>query len=89
MLCSSDKCKRCARAIQLARRITSVCAMACDMHDVADMRHDNLVLLFIVLAAAAGPAALHFYHKSQSLQVSLDTTQERLSECAVPPLVLR
>jgi hypothetical protein len=59
------------------------------MHDVVTMRHDILVLLFIVLAATAGPAALHFYHKSQVLQASLDATQHRLPACSVPPLALR
>jgi hypothetical protein len=55
---------------------------------VSAMRQDIVILLFAVLATTTGPAALHFYNKSTSLEADVAAMQSRLSACPVSERVL-
>jgi hypothetical protein len=57
--------------------------------NVSAMRRDILILLFAALAATTGPAALHFYNKSTSLQEDVGAMQSRLRACSAEALTAR
>jgi hypothetical protein len=55
--------------------------VARSLHAVINMRRDIMILCLAAVAAVLGPTALHFYHKSRSLEAQVGVLNGRLLNC--------